>query len=113
VVALLHSDSPRPRQQALTLLGKLGPDAAPAVPDVLPLLNDGDKYIRAVAAKTLGEIHPNDPAVVKALVDRLGTEDAENVIRPLSEFKAAAKDAVPKLCDIAEHEKNDDIRWNA
>src|SRR3954465_7879732 len=41
-----------------TLLGKIGPAARDAVPELARLLNDPDKGVRAAAASALGRIGP-------------------------------------------------------
>src|SRR5262245_61803438 len=110
---LTRSDSVTVRQQAAALLGRIGLEAGPAAGQLVPLLSDPDPHVRAVAARALGEIRPDDPAVVAALVGRLDTDDRADVIRPLSQFKSAARGAVPQLCQIMATHPDEGVRWEA
>lgn len=50
----LASDDPILRYLAASLLGKIGPDARRAVPDLMTALADSDVSVRAAAAEALG-----------------------------------------------------------
>jgi len=54
------------RTQAIEALGRIGPDAAPAVPALIRLLN-ASGTIREAAARALLEIAPQDPRVLTAI----------------------------------------------
>ena len=43
-------------------LGKFGSNAAPAVPELIKLLNDHDKYTREMATNALKQIDPEAAA---------------------------------------------------
>lgn len=110
---LMRAPEAELRWQAAGILGKLGHDAKPAAPTLVSLLSDPDLHVRTVAAQSLGEIHPNDNAVIAGLVSRLGTDDRRLVIRPLSSFKGAAVAAVPGLIAILQNDSDATMRWEA
>jgi len=97
---LMDSDDPAQRLLATVALGALGPAARPAVPRLLQDLKDKDTLRRWAAAHALGLIGPSDddqllqllgaardadhvlrdqlaPALVEALLDRIGTRPAQ------------------------------------
>lgn len=110
---LLHAPEPEVRWQSAGILGKLGPAARPAAPALAALLTDADLHVRTIAAQSLGEIHPDDDAIVASLASRLKTGDRELVIRPLSGFGAAARDAIPDLIEILTSDSSSHMRWEA
>ena len=61
-------------RNAARALGKLGPIAAPAIPDLLETLNDDDHGLREAAARSLGQL--NATAAVPLLVARLASGPA-------------------------------------
>jgi HEAT repeat protein len=67
------------RVNALTELAKAGPDAAPAVPDLIPVLKDNDALVRRLAAYTLGQIGPKASAALPAIREALNDSDPEVV----------------------------------
>ena len=56
-------------------LGFMGDGAKPAVPALLPLLEDDDTEVRYAAALTLGTLGTGSPPVISALVECLAAED--------------------------------------
>ena len=71
----LRNNDPTIRKQAAEVLGRMGPDAAPAVNDLVVLLDDPDLEVRKVAARTLGRIGPEAAAAVPALMQTLLREE--------------------------------------
>lgn len=71
----LRNNDPLIRKQAAEVLGRMGPDAAPAVNDLVVLLDDPDLEVRKVAARTLGRIGPEAAAAVPALMQTLLREE--------------------------------------
>ena len=61
-------------RNAARALGKLGPIAAPAIPDLPETLNDDDHGLREAAARSLGQL--NATAAVPLLVARLASGPA-------------------------------------
>jgi HEAT repeat protein len=53
------------------VLGRMGEDAAPAVPALTALLDDPDLGVRKAAARTLGQIGPEAKDAVPALMRNL------------------------------------------
>ncbi len=65
---LLHERKEGVRAEVVMALGRIGPDAAAAVPDLVPLLGDGSERVRQEAAVALGQIGPSavDPLIAAA-----------------------------------------------
>ena len=59
------------RQTAAGALGKIGPEAKAAVPDLSKALKDEDKYVRQTAVRALGDIGPEARDAVPALIEAL------------------------------------------
>jgi HEAT repeat protein len=72
-VAML--EKPASRYQALLLVGRMGPAAAKAVPDLAKLLKDPDANLRRNAVLALGQIGPGAREVAPALVELLDPGD--------------------------------------
>jgi HEAT repeat protein len=120
LIAALRSRSAEVRFCAAWLLGTLGPDASPAVPELIHTMSepiDGAKVGRGkvhvmdwnppwAAAITLGKIAPGTPAageVIEALLAALRSEDPNRRVAAadaLSYFGPAAAAAVPALIDV-------------
>jgi len=67
-VKLLKDRNPRAREEATVVLAKMGPDARPAIPDLIETLKDDEFLVRLNAAGALGKI---GPAAVPALIETL------------------------------------------
>ena len=86
------------RARAARNLGKLGPAAAPAVDDLVRVLEDPEENVRAEAVIALGRIA--SAAAVPALVDRLRRDNGwvrEEAARALGRIGPSARAAVPDL----------------
>lgn len=70
LVMQLGSDEIQQRVEACGVLGKMGPDAAQAVPALIPALKDPEVGVRMAAARALGDIGPAAHSAVPALVAR-------------------------------------------
>jgi serine/threonine protein kinase len=68
VVKQLASEDPRVHEAALDYLHKLGPDAAPAVPDLIELFNHPDPSVRCRAVTALGNIGPRAESAIPDLL---------------------------------------------
>jgi HEAT repeat protein len=64
----LRDDCGAVRREAAADLGRLGPDAAPAVDDLAVLLRDDDVRVRTAATLTLGLMGPAAEAAVPGLI---------------------------------------------
>src|SRR5207249_2202422 len=67
----------------------LGPDAAPAVPALIALLNNTDPGVRGAAASALGAIKPEPERAVPALIQHLNETDEFallNIVRALGDI---------------------------
>ncbi len=108
----LKSKDAKKKIAALQELGKLGqlmkPLVAPAVPDMMKLLNDKDPAIRAAAADAVGMIDPDPKEAVPALLNLTKKEQPENVrmaaLRGLAKMGPTAKDANSELRNIMKAE---------
>lgn len=99
----LRSDDGLTRMQAITELGYYGPLAAPAVPELTRLLDEGKLAVRHEAALTLGRIGPDAASAVPTLLKLLDEESLilkDGALRALQGIGAAAKDAIPKLTSL-------------
>jgi len=88
------------RELAVQVLRRIGPDAAPAVPELVEALKDPDVAFRREVLFTLAAIGPAAKAAVPALVAMLS--DTNEELRPaacyaLGRIGPDAKDAVPEL----------------
>lgn len=66
----------RIRYTAATALGNIGPDARPAIPELVIALSDENEFVRANSAEAIGDIDPTDlrnvPALIEAMTDESG-----------------------------------------
>ena len=87
-------DSPDPLQRAhaSVLLGKMGKEAASAVPHLLAALKDGNRQVRHSAADALGEI--GDPQAVEPLIAVLKDANED------WEVQSRAAESLGKLGDV-------------
>jgi HEAT repeat protein len=110
-VASMGADAVRPcinalreksdsRIHAVKVLIKLGPTAAPAVPELIATLKDEDAEVRREAEFALGSIGPEAASATMALVERLSDEDEEvrhAACYALGKIGPNAKAALPAL----------------
>ena len=94
---------PATRAPAAASLAKLGPKAAPAVPQLTPLLQDPLPGIRINAAIALGAIGPEARSAVPALAANL--KDPSPLVRTftlraLAKLGPAAQEAVPAILPL-------------
>jgi HEAT repeat protein len=75
----LKSSEPDAKVNALAELAKAGPDAAPAVPELIPLLKDPDPLTRRLSAYALGQVGPKASAALPALRELLNDPDVSVV----------------------------------
>lgn len=98
--ALLKNNDARTRQSAVRRLGRLGPSAAPAVPDLIACLTDSDHNVREAAAKAIGRLGPQARAAFPALLEALYDPDVtvRNVAaRAFFELQPDPASAIPAL----------------
>ena len=81
VLAVLAQEG-EARWPALEVLAQHGATAVSAVPSVLQLLDDDNRYVRAEAVKTLLVIAPEDPAAVDAVEHQL--DDGDEYVRQIT-----------------------------
>jgi HEAT repeat protein len=101
--AALGDTSPAVRSQAVTSLGRIGPAAAPAAPDLIRLLRDGDEAICCRAAESLGRLGAAGTDTVTSLSELLQDASAavqQAAARALGALKAKATPAVPSLIPL-------------
>ena len=85
----------------------------PASHWVETLRTNPDAKERKAAAFKLGNVGPSDPAVLTALSEALKDRDATvrcEVILALVKFGTAAREIVPKLTDLREHDRDSKVR---
>ncbi|MGP0068642.1 MAG: HEAT repeat domain-containing protein [Isosphaeraceae bacterium] len=80
LTASLKSHRHEVRARAIQLLGRIGPEARPAIPALIPILNEpfGESYpyLPQAAAQALGEMGPV-PEAIAALVELISPEKVE------------------------------------
>jgi hypothetical protein len=73
---LSNYDQPEMHFSAIQALGMMGSNATPAVPALLPCLNDKNEMVAREAVSVLGQIHARQPAAFIALTNILQTRPA-------------------------------------
>ncbi len=74
-IADLKSPDTDKKVNACIELAKAGPDASPAINDLIPLLKDKDPLVRHLAAYALGQIGPKASAAIPALREAMNDSD--------------------------------------
>ena len=91
---------PKRRERAIIVLKKIGPEAAPAVPDLVNLLKDKDPKIRTEALFALAAIGPKAAAAVSLTTELLADTDRDvklTAAYALGKFGSEARPAAPML----------------
>jgi HEAT repeat protein len=119
---LKELEDEKTRFWAMHDLEELGLDAAPAVPQLIQLLDDPDKEIRAAAADTLRAIGKDATAAIPKLVERLDEGELPRIstelwstnvgIQAADALGEMGKDAVPFLLRCLTN-KRSAVRSNA
>ena len=104
LISMLRDAAPGIRAQAALALGRIGPEAKAAIPDLVPLLNDPDHAVRAAAAGTLGHIGPQAEAAIPALVRYIRANRDEPRYAPVYSLPGIDAAAVPALLDLFQHD---------
>lgn len=78
-LAALETGDADAKAIALGEIAQLGPDAAPAIPKLLPLLKDPDNIVRRNAAYVLGQIGPAAKAAIPELKAMMQTDNREQM----------------------------------
>jgi HEAT repeat protein len=100
LVLLKHKDDSEIRWNAARTLGKIGPAAKEAVPDLIAALKDSDALVREHAAEALGDIGPQAKESISALEKVLKDPDARvrrDAVRSLGQMGSAAKSALESI----------------
>ncbi len=88
------------RRAAAKAIQAFGPDAAPAVPGLVEMLDDRSEDFRLLVGETLGALGPTAREAVPSLIQSLKGKTArtpEVVIKVLGQIGPDAKEAVPVL----------------
>src|SRR5262249_32019419 len=119
---LLRDPDSRLRRTTIHFLELLEEKAAPAIPAVVAAMSDPDRFVRWAAARTLGNIAPENSAdAVPGLAHLLGDPDlgvrqvAANTLEifaAVKELQSALKAAVPALARTV-NTSNTDVRLAA
>jgi len=105
------------RSTAAEALGKIGPDAVPAVPSLMTALKDQEAFVQIAAAEALGQIGPTAAQAVPSLMTALKDKDvsvqsaAAKALGKIGATAATAK-AVPSLM-IALEDSDLEVRYRA
>ncbi len=98
---------PERRARGMRILARVGPKAAPAVPELIKLLADADPKTRTDALFTLAAIGPQADAAVAPIQQALSDSDREVMLTAgyaLGKIGPAAKPAVPALVKLTASE---------
>lgn len=90
---------PENQMQAIWCLKELGPDGAPATPDLLKLLESPDGDLREAAAEVIAELGPAGKAAIPALERLLFDRDPE-VRKAAARALRALGQPVPESADV-------------
>lgn len=99
---LEKAPEPEVRRRAAESLAQMGKDAAPAAKSLVSALGDKDALVRGVAVRAVGELAPDAPGAVPALVKLFPDMEA---IRAVARFKADGAEALPELLKLFNHEE--------
>lgn len=94
---------PQRRVRSLQILGRIGPESAPAVAALVEVLQAGDAATKTEALYTLGAIGPGAAAAVPTIANQIGDSDPRVVQAAaiaLGKIGPAAKEAVPVLATL-------------
>ncbi len=103
LAAALKDEDARVRWSSAQALGRLGVDAAPAVPELIAALEmrTGPEFtdFREYAYRALGAIGPKAKEAVPLLIKRLGTDDDRSyrIVNALGRIGPDARAALPRL----------------
>jgi len=106
------TNSPVP-PDSVRCLGLIGAPAAPAVPVLIDALQDPESRTRSPVAFALGQIGPNASNAVPALIRTLDDEwwyVRENAAIALGKIGSNAAPAIPALANLAQGDRNEDVR---
>jgi HEAT repeat protein len=106
------------RHVATYALGKIGPDAAAAAPDLKKNLASDDLFLKTASVWALVRIQPKDldfrvkavPILAKALAESDRERVRVEVATTLGEIGPAAKDAIPALEKQAKEDESPAVR---
>lgn len=91
---------PKRRERAMKVLGKIGPESAPAVPALVDLLKDQDPKVRTEALFTLAAIGPKASPAIAPATAALADADRDVMLTAgyyLDKMGPEAKAAAPEL----------------
>lgn len=109
VWVLQRSPSESARVSAADALNKMGKDARPAAAELVATLADPSGNVKEIVITAVGNLAPNVPGAVPALVKLFPKDRA---IRAVGEFKQGGAEAVPALLELLNHPEVL-VRWNA
>jgi HEAT repeat protein len=108
---LVGLDNPDTRRQTIEILGKIGPAAAEAVPELLKHVDDDDPAVRADIFITLGHIGPAAKAATDAATKAL--QDSEEEVQSSAAYALGNIDPDASACvdEITQLMESDNPRF--
>jgi HEAT repeat protein len=101
------------RRQTVRTLGKIGPGALDALPDLIALTTgDPEAGVREQSAEAIGEIGPAAAAGIPALVRALGDSNnrvRRDAVRSLGQMGPVAKGSLQEVLSLA-NDPDDDVK---
>jgi HEAT repeat protein len=114
-----YAGAPTECDNIAAALGKLGPDAAPAVPILISIVANPENWTTDIlcTVESLGLIGPAAKDAVPVLIKE-GLDDEDAILRQLTaealgRIGPAAKDALPQLRQLAEADLDEDVQTAA
>jgi HEAT repeat protein len=101
--AIAALKDPQRRVRGLQVLGRIGPESAPAVPALVELLKSGDEATKTEVLYSLGAIGPGAQAAASAISEHLAENDprvAQAAAIALGKIGPGAKEAIPALAKL-------------
>jgi HEAT repeat protein len=105
VRAKLNADDAKVRFCAVETLAWIGPDAAPAANDVVPLLTDSNSEVRFKSAYALGKFGVANDAVIVGLVKAIGDSNKDASNAAIDALGMLGREASVKVYQLAAKDK--------
>jgi HEAT repeat protein len=100
------------RLQAITLIGKIGFEAKPALEVVIRAMQDSDAHVRTVALKAFIPIRETPLDAIPILIKLLESDQRLDATRAIRLYGSQAAEALPILKKLL-NDSDSDVRWEA
>src|SRR5581483_6396675 len=105
----LKDPNPKGRLTAVEAIESLEDRGAPLIPDLLPLVQDGDRFVRWATVRTLGRLAPlQATAVVPQIQTQLLDPDLDLRLVAATALSRFGPQAAPALANVTRSVQNGD-----